>query len=159
MAAGRADNYDGHIRPSTTPKTMLASMPSVFSRPVSLVAALCATITSAASGTAADKFTVPDSPRHEYSFDANWKFAKEDKSKIDAQRSQRSTMPPGKPSAHRIRLTTSIASAPSFPTAAAIAARGKEPSGIASTLNCPPRARASAYYLCSMACVRPARCF
>ncbi len=58
-------------------------MPSVFSRPVSLVAALCATIASAASGMAADKFTAPDSPRHEYSFDANWKFAKEDKSKID----------------------------------------------------------------------------
>src|SRR5262245_49082895 len=32
---------------------------------------------------AAQEFIAPDSPRHEYSFDLNWKFFKEDKAKLD----------------------------------------------------------------------------
>ncbi len=44
--------------------------------------ALIATV-SCRTMSAAEKFTAPESARQEYGFDADWKFFKEDQSKID----------------------------------------------------------------------------
>jgi beta-galactosidase len=48
------------------------------------LAAAAIVVLSALPIIAAEEFTAPDSPRREYSFDPDWKFFKEDKSKADA---------------------------------------------------------------------------
>ena len=60
-------------------KTIIATWTKLVRTAFLVVAAT----TNATQLVVADKFTPPDSARHEYNFDLNWKFFKEDTSRVD----------------------------------------------------------------------------